>query len=493
MRIAIAGISHETNTFSHVPADYAAFEKSGTCRGDEIVNEFKESHSTIAGYLQAADELGFEAVPLMFARTGPIGTITKDAYDRLTAEIVQMLKDRGPWDAVLLANHGAAVSAEYHDADGETAARVRAAVGPDVPIGQNLDMHVNLTQKMVENVNVTTIYRTTPHLDPKPRARECAELIYRAVKGEIRPVQALETPPMIINILKHFTGEEPMKGFMADARAVEERPGVLTASVAEGYPYADVPEMGMAFVTVADGDEAAARDAARWMAKRAWDRRAEIVGDSLSPEEALKYADAAPKGPICLMDVGDNIGGGSSADSTVLLAAAKKLGIGNMLQSLFDPEAVDACVAAGVGSDLTLTVGGKTDDMHGEPVEVTGHVRVISDGLYEELEPIHGGFRFFNAGTMVALDTTDGHTVVLTSRRTGNTSRQQMYSLGIRPERYKIVVAKGVQSPRPAYEPISVEVVMVNTPGVTTSDLSFFDYKRRRVPLYPFEEDAGYE
>jgi len=493
MRIAITGISHETNTFSHVPADYQAFVTSGIVRGDEIVREFKDSHSTIAGFLLAADELGFDAVPLMFARTGPIGTITSDAYERLTAEIVQLLKEQGPWDGVLLANHGAAVSEEYHDADGETAARVRAAVGPDVPIAQNLDMHVNLTQKMVENVTVTTVYRTTPHLDPKPRARECAEMLYRTVKGEIHPVQALETPPVIINILKHFTGEEPMKGFMADAETVTKRPGILSASVAEGYPYADVPEMGMAFLAVADGDEAVARDAARWMAKRAWDRREEVVGDSPSPEEALKYAEAAPKGPICLMDVGDNIGGGSSADSTILMAAAKKLGIGDMLQSLYDPEAVSQCLAAGVGSDLTLKVGGKTDDMHGEPVEVTGHVRVISDGKYEETGPIHGGFRFFDGGTTVALDTTDGHTLVLTSRRAGNMSRQQMYSLGIRPERYKIVVAKGVQSPRPAYEPISAEVVMVNTPGVTTSDLSFFDYKRRRRPLYPFEKDAKYE
>ncbi|MCH8186499.1 MAG: MlrC C-terminal domain-containing protein, partial [Chloroflexi bacterium] len=144
------------------------------------------------------------------------------------------------------------------------------------------------------------------------------------------------------------------------------------------------------------------------------------------------------------------------------------------------------------GSEITLAVGGKTDGMHGSPVEVTGRVRLISDGKFEDPEPTHGGFRYYDGGTTVVLETSDDHTLVLTSLRIGNTSRQQMYSLGIRPEDKRVVVAKGVVSPRPAYAPIASEVILVNTPGVTTSDLSFFDYRRRRRPLYPFEADATY-
>jgi len=268
---------------------------------------------------------------------------------------------------------------------------------------------------------------------------------------------------------------------------------MLTASVIEGYPYADVADMGMAFLAVHDGDPAAARDAARWLAHRAWERRADFVGDAPSPTEALKAAAAAPRGPVVLMDVGDNIGGGSAADSTVLLAEARRLGIRSFLQTLYDPEAVARCVAAGVGADLTLRVGAKTDHLHGEPVEVTGHVRLISDGCFEEHRPIHGGGRYFNGGTTVVLETTDEHTLVLTSRRIGNTSIEQMYSLGIRPEEKKVVVAKGVVSPRPAYQPIAAEIILVNTPGVTTADLSFFTYQHRRRPLFPFEAAAEYE
>jgi microcystin degradation protein MlrC len=192
------------------------------------------------------------------------------------------------------------------------------------------------------------------------------------------------------------------------------------------------------------------------------------------------------------MDVGDNIGGGSSADSTFLLAEARRLGVRSYLQTLYDPAAVSACRAAGIGADITLPVGGKTDDRHGQPVEVTGRVRVLADGKFEELQPTHGGGRYFDQGPTAVLDTTDGHTLVLTSNRVGNTSIQQMYSVGVQPERYQVVVAKGVQSPRPAYEPIAAEIVLVNTPGVTTSDLSFFDYQHRRRPLYPFEKEATY-
>jgi microcystin degradation protein MlrC len=228
------------------------------------------------------------------------------------------------------------------------------------------------------------------------------------------------------------------------------------------------------------------------MARRAWDKRTQFVAATPTADEALLAAMAAPRGPVVLMDVGDNIGGGSPADSTILLEAAQRLGVRSYLQTLRDPEAVMACVRAGVGSTVTLQVGAKTDDRHGRPVTVTGTVRCISDGRFEEPTPVHGGFRFFNGGTTVVLETVDDHTLVLTSRLVGNTSIQQMYSVGVRPESKKVVVAKGVVSPRPAYEPIAAQIVLVNTPGVTTSDLSRFEYQHRRRPLYPFEPEATY-
>jgi microcystin degradation protein MlrC len=493
MRLAALGLSHETNTFSRVPADYDQFANGGIHRGDEIVRTYRDSNATMAGFLEAADRFGVEVVPLIMAITGPIGTITKDAFDRIVGEMLDLLRAHGPWDGVLLAQHGAAVSEEHPDVDGEVARRVRALGGPDVPVGMAIDMHANVSRQMIEHTTATVIYRTNPHLDPKRRALDCAELVVRTIRGEVRPVQALETPPLVINILKQFTGEEPMLGVVRDVDQAERRPGMLSASAAEGYPYADVHEMGMSFLAVHDGDPAAARDAARWMARRAWERRELFVGDAPSPEEALRRAAEAARGPVVLMDVGDNIGGGSSADSTVLLETAMRLGVRGLLQTLYDPEAVRACVAAGVGATVALDVGGKIDDLHGRPIRVTGRVRVLSDGRFEDPTPTHGGFRFFDGGTTAVLETEDDHTLVLTSRRVGNTSLEQMYSVGVKPERKAIVVAKGVVSPRAAYERIAAEIVLVNTPGVTTADLSFFEYRRRRRPLYPFEPDATYE
>jgi microcystin degradation protein MlrC len=235
-----------------------------------------------------------------------------------------------------------------------------------------------------------------------------------------------------------------------------------------------------------------ARATARDLAQAAFEKRAELQGQAPSPEDAIRTAAAASARPIVLMDVGDNIGGGSPADSTILLAEARRQGVRSFLQTLCDPESVRACIDAGIGAHVTLDVGAKTDERHGKTVTVTGCVRIISDGRFEDPRPTHGGFRFFDGGPTVRLDTADGHTLVLTTKRVGNTSIQQMYALGIRPEDYQVVIAKGVISPRPAYEPIAAQIILVDTPGVTTANLSNFEYHRRRRPLYPFEPEAQY-
>src|SRR5262249_21394445 len=158
------------------------------------------------------------------------GTITKDAFDRIVGEMMAMLKQQGPWDGVMMAQHGAAVSEEYPDADGEIVRRAREIVGTDVPIGGTPDMHGHLGQKVIDESTVTVVYATNPHLDPKERAEQCSELIVRTIKGEIHPVQALEMPPLVVNIVKQYTGEEPMKSIVAGIPEVMKRPGMLSAS-----------------------------------------------------------------------------------------------------------------------------------------------------------------------------------------------------------------------------------------------------------------------
>ena len=163
------------------------------------------------------------------------------------------------------------------------------------------------------------------------------------------------------------------------------------------------------------------------------------------------------------------------------------------MQTLYDPESVGACIKAGVGSDVALSVGGKTDRLHGSPVSVEGKVRTLFNGKFEDPTPTHGGFRFYDGGITAVVDTTDGHTILLTSLRCGNTSLEQMYSAGVDPTKYRVVVAKGVVSPRPAYQPIAKEIILVNTPGLTTSDLGYFEYYRRRGDLFPFNRSTDYQ
>jgi microcystin degradation protein MlrC len=432
-------------------------------------------------------------VPLLFAVNDPCGTIDRHAFDEIVQEMLRLLEQRGPWDGVLLNQMGAAVSEEFPDVDGEVAARTRAIVGPDVPVVMTLDLHANISRQMADCTQAIVVYRTNPHMDARERAVEACDILVRTIRGEIRPVSALEMPPMVISILRQDTREEPMRGVMADVEEAATLPRIIHTSMAEGYPWADVAEMGAAFYAVADGDLAAAQAAARWMAERAWASRAALaIAPAYSAREALEHAQRAPKGPIVLLDVGDNVGAGSAGDSTFILAEAQRLGVRSLLETFRDPEAVAACVAAGSGATITLSLGGKTDALHGSPVTVTGTVGRISDGRFEEPEPIHGGFRFFNNGPSVVLESVDGHTLLLVTTRYLNTSRQQYYAVGVRPEEFKIVVAKGVVSPRPAYQPIAAEMLLVNTGGAASADLSTFEYRRRRRPLYPFEPDAAY-
>jgi microcystin degradation protein MlrC len=488
IRIATAGFLHESNTFSSIPAALPLWERSGILEGDAIRKEYAQAQSTLSGFLALEQEdPGVQVVPLVFSRLTPMGAITEEAIEHLLQRIVDAIRDNGPWDGILLPQHGAAVSVPYLDPDGELLRRVRELVGPDVPIGMALDMHANVSPAMVEPADVVTVYQTNPHIDAREQALVCARLVVQTIRGQIRPRTALAMPPLVVNILCQGTSDKPMSDLLAVADAQRQRPGVLSVSVVEGYPYADVPEMGMSFIAVTDNDQALADDVAHQLARAAWDMREPLNQGGTPVDDALRQAQAAAAGPVVLFDVGDNVGGGSPGDSTHILHAARALGIHDLLQAVCDPQVVQQCQAAGVGGRISATVGGKSDHMHGAPFPIEATVTALGDGRYEETGPTHGGFRFFNDGPSCALRTDDGYTLLLTSRGAGSASLQQFRSLGIEPTDHKIVVAKGVHSPRPAMEPIAKALIWVATPGVTTADLSTFNYQHRRVPLYPFE------
>ncbi|MDP6425647.1 MAG: M81 family metallopeptidase, partial [Dehalococcoidia bacterium] len=294
MRIAALGFHHETNTFQSVKTDYDAFVNYEFLRGAEIAEQHATANSTLSGYFQGAIKYEFELVPLLFTFTGPTGTITKNAFDRITAEMIALLEEKGPWDGVLLAQHGAAVSENFPDMDGEVANLVRGIVGSNVPVVMTLDLHSNITQKQVTNTDAIVAFRTNPHLDPVERAIEASDILIKTIKGEIKPVQRLVQVPMIINIVKQPTSFGPMLDIVNDVNEVIKKPGVLSASCGQGFPYADVEHMGVSFLVVTDDDIEMADHLANWLAKRAWNRRSDLQNDSTSMEDSITRAMNAP-------------------------------------------------------------------------------------------------------------------------------------------------------------------------------------------------------
>ncbi len=492
LRIAVTGFHHESNTFAPVPATLEQFVAAGLVEGDELVRVYGQSQATLGGFLEIRGMQDIEVVPLFHANLNPMGTITEEAFETLIGRMIESLKDQGPWDVVLLALHGAAVASHQRDADGEIIERVRQLVGNDVVIGVALDMHANVSDRMVSNSTVINAYLTNPHVDPRMRGRQVADLAIAAARGSIRPSIAFSAIPVAINILRQGTEDMPMWKLIDMANEMQKRPNVLSVSVLEGFPYADVEELGMSFIVITDDDPALADELVKSLAIAAWNLRLEFLGHGVDIEEALRRADQSASGPVVLLDVGDNVGGGSPADSTHVLAVAQRLKIRNLFHSVCDPASVTECEKVGVGKQITLKVGGKTDKLHGAPVQITGVVQHLDDGCFEDKGVTHGGFRFFNAGPRALVHTDNDQYILLTSRAMGNTSRAELTSAGIDPISLKVIVAKGVHSPRGAFEPIASELIQLNTPGCTSADLSSLVYQYRRRPMFPFESETSF-
>jgi microcystin degradation protein MlrC len=491
-RVGIAGLLHESNTFLPVPTRRCHFEQGSLTEGKLLLERWSGALHELGGFLEGARIHEFQPIPLLATFAVPSGTIENEAFEELVTTMVARLRSALPLDGLLVALHGATVAENFRDADGEIVRRLRQVVGQSIPIITTLDLHGNVSEQMIGQTHATVMYRSNPHLDQRERGIEAATLMARTLSGEIQPVQAIERPPLLINIAKQHTQEPPARGLYDDVRTVMEWPGILSASVAMGFYYADVAEMGASFLAVADGDSALARKAARWMAQRAWGRREELQGCLPSPEEAVRMAAQMNPGPVVLMDVGDNVGGGSPGDSTILMAEVLQQHVPNALVILYDPESVQTCVRAGVRQDVTLTVGAKTDRLHGQPIPIQGKVRMLSDGLFTETQVRHGGWGKYDQGVTAVVETEQLHTFILTSLRMAPMSLEQVLSLGIKPENKKILIAKGVVAPRAAYEPIARQVILVDTPGSTSANPECFNYQYRRRPLYPLEAEARY-
>lgn len=483
MRVAVGGIYHESNTFFSQPMTMQRFAENRLDFGPDVELQWRNTSSEMGGFLAGAAQFGFEIVPTIMAWGMPSGRVLADAFETLCGELETRIRAAGKLDGVLLSLHGAMVSEQYDDADGEVLRRVRKVIG-DVPLVVTLDFHANVTEEMVSWPDILVGYDTYPHVDQAERGLEAAAFLHRMMADGWRPHMALARRPLLAHILSQSTERPPMQGVLEAAHELERREEISCVSVFAGFPYTDVPQAGFSVVTVADSREAAT-SAAEELAEGVWKRRAEFASRIPQPEEAVAEAIAQPHGLTILADVGDNLGAGTPGDGTVLLRELMKQGAQNALVLLCDPIAVNECLAVGVGSTLTLEVGAKCDRHHGMPVAITGIVRLLSDGVYRNVGPMRNGV-LENQGRTAVVDT-GGVLVVLTERRMPMWNLQQLRSLGIEPTSLRIIVVKSAIAYRAAYVPIAGRIIEVDTPGLAAADVRRFSYRKLQRPIYPLD------
>jgi microcystin degradation protein MlrC len=488
MRVGILSLIHESNTFAVTPTTIDMFRRDELLIGDDVRHAYEGGHNQISGFLAQLEGTDIEAVPIFHASTPPSGTITHGTCDELVRLMFEALDAAGELDGFLVSPHGANVGEgdDYRDLDGFWLTRLREHAGHR-PIVCVIDPHANLSARMVEACDATIAYRSNPHLDQSQRGIEAARLITRVLKGEVRPVQRAAFPPFGMNIERQGTTEWPCLPLYELANDQLQQPGVLSNSIVLGFPYGDVEEMGSATIVVTDDDAELAQRLADEMAAYMVAHRDEFVGEYISIEAAVDQALTLP-GPVCLLDMGDNVGGGSAADSTLIAHEIHRRGHTTAHVCLFDPDSQKRARQAGVGGTLELEMGGKTDRRHGAPLSAQVTVQSLHDGKFEESEIRHGGYTRFDMGPTAVVTTHSGLTISLTSLRAVPVSLGIVTSIGLDPADFQILVAKGVHSPVAAYREVCDNLVRVNTTGATAADMRGFDYEHRRRPMYPFEE-----
>jgi microcystin degradation protein MlrC len=500
-RVGIVALLQESNTFLAGRTTLEHFRGDLLATGEAVRTLLAPAHHEVGGFFAGLAAAGVEAVPIFAARALPYGTMTAACLDSLLTRLHDAVDACGPLDGLLVAPHGATVSESVADVDGHWLAGIRRRLG-SIPIIGTIDPHANLSPEMAAATDALVAYRTNPHVDQRDRGLEAADLMVRTLAGAIRPTQAAAFPPLAINIecqdpagfpcLPHYEAAARMRvaGRQAAAAAQVPRGTVLSTSIVLGFPYADVPEMGAAAIVVTHDDAAAAQALADTLGAGLWQARATFQPALLSINAALERA-ATLAGPVCLLDMGDNVGGGSPADGMALPRALMAGDLGPAFACVYDPDAAAAARAAGVGGQLRLAVGGQAPewaaDPQSQPVLADWRVIGLTAGRFAESRPRHGGATAFDQGPTAVLAHDRGLTLMATSRRMAPFSLEQIRHAGLEPAAFRLLVAKGVHAPVAAYGEVCRDFLRVNTPGVTTADLGRLAYRHRRRPLHPFE------
>ncbi len=494
MRLLLAMMKHETNTFSPIPTDLARFRDWALVEGAAVAETFAGTNHPLAAYLDLAREAGAEIVTPIAAEAMPSGPVQAEAYEALCGRILDALSD-GRYDGALLDLHGAMVAEGEPDGEGGLLARMRAAV-PGLPIAVTCDLHANLTERMVANCTALIGYKTYPHVDMYQVGAQVGRILLRALEGEIAPVMAWGNRPLLAQTLRMGTADAPM-GPLQELTRREEAAGALAATLFGGFPLSDIEPAGVSAVVVGDGDRAAARAACDRLLEAAWAERENFVYTGVPLARAVARAkalgQAEAEGPVILLDHADNVGSGGTQDCMAVIAEVLKQGLSNVaVAAVWDPAAVKTLAEAGVGNEVTLDLGGKTDmpsiGQKGRPLRVTGRVRCLSDGRWIVRGPMYTGVEV-NTGPTAVLEV-EGVKIVVVSRHHEPWDLGIFASVGIEPRHCHYLLLKSRIHYRAGFAPLAKATIACDGEGVTTSDNSQLRFEHLRRPIYPLDWNA---
>lgn len=488
LRVITGSISHETNTFSNVKTGLEKFKERIFLLGEEMFGAFAGKHTIGSAFMEVAGEAEFELIPTVWAGATPQGLVTDEAFDFMLGRIIDGIKSAGDVDGVLLHLHGAMVVESHDDPEGYVFRAIREVVSKKVPIISTLDLHANISKAMIDEANVLVGYDCYPHTDRYDRGLEAARIMADVLKGRIIPTMVMEKPPMMPSTQRQKTSYYPMDALLNLAHKMEEDEEVINVTVAAGFPFSDIEHAGMSMVVTTNNDLELARDKARELSKLAWNLRRHFLAEVVPVREAVAEAIQAAEGPVILADYADNPGGGAPCDGTAILEELLSKGAENTVLALIaDPEAVEKATKAGGDKTVTLKIGGKTDSLHGKPLEVTGEVRVISDGKFTSKGPMGTGMEV-NLGRTVVFRSC-GIDIIITEKRFQPTTLELYRSLGIEPGEKKIIVVKSAVHFRASHEPIAKKIIEVDAPGIHSARLSAFRYRKLRRPIFPLDPE----
>jgi microcystin degradation protein MlrC len=495
MRLLLATLSHETNTFSPVPTKLERFCRNGTTllTGQTAIDFYRNTGTCMGGYLAVAAEIGAEIVVPLCASAPPSGPVDSDAYETFCRMITDEVA-RGGFDALWLDLHGAMVTERFDDGEGELLRRIRA-IDPNTPICVAYDMHANFFDAMVSNAQIVTGYQTYPHIDQRQTAERAARALLRVMRREVVPTSAWGSAPMLPHVMAQGTHQAPNKDLQAMCAAWEASGRALAASLFVGFPHADVEMAGLSAVVVTDNDPADAQAMVDELISTAWKARRQFMFEIEPLEASVRRArslGAPGQLPVVLLDHYDNCASGGTMDTTDTLREIIRQDLDDVVFfGIYDPESVQHAIQAGVGATVTLSIGAKLPmpqlPVASTPLTVTGVVQTISSGSFRLKGGLTPGLQVF-MGTTVVLDTGKVQ-IVLLSRHIEPTAQEMLQVLGIDPSRKKYVAIKSRVHWRADLGKIAREIVECAGVGVCTSDYGQLKFRKVRRPVFPLDPD----